>query len=529
MPSPLIMLGVAGAMSLVLWAASADGAPLPALAELELEELRDRCGNDLRALGVYREGLRATIAFVRAREDLFPAVRPDKARLLPREDRERVLATWRSLLDYDMALDSLRRYHADFARLKDKELRGRAFLACYGAFLAQYRHALEFIDRAEHDPGLDTVLNEPVPELGLPEGTYARYKFRFLNVVIATQFAALNVVDHFYGGPGEEGARQAVGQDCAAIWRMGKGRGEALTLKNGLHIVRAAGFDAWFPVQAGVSEWMGATKVRRQGATLVNADQLRALRRALRPGDVCLARREWHLSNIGLPGFWPHAMLYVGAAEERRRHLAGADVREWVGSQGRQDGDLEALLRERCPEAYGRSLEPQEGGRAPRVIEAVAEGVSFTTLEHALGADCVAVLRPRLHDCEKAAAILRAFRYSGRPYDFNFDFLTDSALVCSELVYKCYEPSAGMKGLRLPLEEVCGHVVTPPNAFVRQFDEQFGAEAQQFDLVAFLDGNEAAGKAVESTLEEFRASWRRPKWHIFIQPHLGEEGAGVEQ
>ena len=55
---------------------------------------------------------------------------------------------------------------------------------------------------------------------------------------------------------------------------------------------------------------------------------------------------------------------------------------------------------------------------------------------------------------EKAAAILRAFGYVGRPYDFNFDFRTDAALLCSELVYKPYKPSPGRQGLRFPLVEV---------------------------------------------------------------------------
>jgi len=37
------------------------------------------------------------------------------------------------------------------------------------------------------------------------------------------------------------------------------------------------------------------------------------------------------------------------------------------------------------------------------------------------------------------------------------------------------------------------------------------------DFVAFLDGYEREKRAVESTLESFRASWRRPKWHVILQ------------
>ncbi len=36
----------------------------------------------------------------------------------------------------------------------------------------------------------------------------------------------------------------------------------------------------------------------------------------MEPGDIIVARQNWYLSNIGLPGFWPHAELYVGTPEE---------------------------------------------------------------------------------------------------------------------------------------------------------------------------------------------------------------------
>ena len=57
----------------------------------------------------------------------------------------------------------------------------------------------------------------------------------------------------------------------------------------------------------------------------------------------------------------------------------------------------------------------------------------------------MAALRPRLPAVEKAAAILRAFGHARRPYDFNFDFRTDATLVCSELIYKVYEPGPAVR------------------------------------------------------------------------------------
>jgi hypothetical protein len=143
----------------------------------------------------------------------------------------------------------------------------------------------------------------------------------------------------------------------------------------------------------------------------------------------------------------------------------------------------------------------------------MSEGVSFTALEHCADADSVVALRPLLPKTDKATAILRAFHYAGRPYDFNFDFATDSELVCTELVYKSYEPAQGMQGLHLPLTEMLGRQLLPANLIARQFDEQYGTTNAQFELVEFLDGHEREGRAVEADAAQFRQSWRWPKWH----------------
>ena len=239
-----------------------------------------------------------------------------------------------------------------------------------------------------------------------------------------------------------------------------------------------------------------------------------------------LQRREWYLSNVGLPGFWSHAAIYVGTPEERRAFFNTEEVRRWVVSRGEPSGDLERLLERTFPAARAATLLPPEHGHAQRVIEAISEGVVFTTLEHSVDADSVVVLRPRLPRAAIAFALERAWGYAGRPYDFDFDFQTDSALVCTELVYKAFEPSAAAPGLRLALEEIVGRTAIPANDIARQFDSQFGTPEAQFDFIAFLDGQEKAGVAVEAGVEEFRKSWRRPKWHVLVQDPV-DGGAGL--
>lgn len=444
-----------------------------------------RADDDARSVAIYRQGLLAAVEEVRV------LTNGGKRQLLTAAEKEQLRQAWGAFLDYLLALDSIGAYH--------REAKGaRSVGITYAAFLAQYRGSLEMIDLAEELPGADAVLNEPVPGIGVAAGTYAKVKLRWLNVARATELAALQSLYLLNGRNGVA----SIHEDGAFILKAGRGKGQLQTARNALKIATSAAFTAWFPVQKGVAEWMGDTKVARVERFLVSNKQIAAMPARLEPGDVFLERREWYVSNIGLPGFWPHTALYIGDAAARRRYFDDDGVRAWVREQGRADGDFEAFLRERYATRYATM-------NGARVIEAVSEGVSFTTLEHSAAADSFAVLRPRTTKPEKAAAIARAFAYLGRPYDFNFDFHTDTALVCSEVIYKAYEPAVA-----LPLSKTLGRLNTPPNQIVREFDETFGTDRQQWDFVLFLDGHERRGAAVEASVEEFRGSWKRPKWHV---------------
>lgn len=499
---------------LAIWS-GAVAAAAPALTSLSLAELKARQSNDLDAVLRYRAGLREVVAFAASQPELFPPVRAGSPRLLSQDQREAVRGLWQRMVDYYLALDTIARLHKDFHRLPQSRQRAASFQIGHASFLAQYRAALEFIEATRNEPGLDVLLNEPMPSLGVPAGSFDKFKFRYLNVARASEFAARDVLRRRY----DVGATQlgrTVSEDSSAILEKGKGSGEAMTLVNAADVVRKSGFDAWFPVQAGVAEWMGDTKVYRVQRNLISAIQASSLPARLEPGDILLERREWYVSNIGLPGFWPHAALYIGSAAERGSYFDTAEVRNWVRAQGEASGQFNRLLAARYANAHAEGEKPLNG-HAARVLEAVSEGVTFTSIEHTADADSFAALRPRVSRVEKAQALLRAYGYFGRPYDFNFDFRSDAALVCSELVYKSYEPGGGMHGLRFPVSEVLGRLATSPNDIVRQFDEKSGTAAQQTDFVLFLDGQERAGRAVEAPVNEFRKSWQRPKWHLLTQ------------
>jgi hypothetical protein len=470
---------------------------------------------DLDAVARQRDGLRRIIAYVGDHREVF--LTPDAA-LPGRDEKSQLRGLWEQYLDYSLGLASIEEKYADLQQWEGKARSG-AFEIAYGAYLAQYRSALDLLGLLDASPHADTVLNESLPGMGFPERSYADFKFRFLNVAAAARFAALNVVAALGDAP--EGVwaklRPTVAEDRAAILGMGKGAGEAMTAKNAWKVIGDGAATLWLPAQTAVSKAMGRAKVARLHDSLVTPEQAAAVAGRMEPGDFMVQRREWYLSNLGLPGFWTHAALFIATPEERSSYFADEEVKAWVRENGRADGDFEGLLKARHPDAYERSLSKDEIGNPRTVVEAIEAGVVFTAMGHSAACDSLAALRPRLSKVEKAQAILRAFSYSGRPYDYNFDFLTDTALVCSELIYKVYEPSGGFRGISFPQTSLAGRVVTPPNEMVRRFAEQYGTAAQQADLVLFLDGYENAHSAAERPAEAFLASWKRPKWHIFVQ------------
>jgi Permuted papain-like amidase enzyme, YaeF/YiiX, C92 family len=493
---------------------SVNAAPL-SLRTLDEATLTARQSADLRAVDTYRAGLARAIEFARVQTAIFPAKRGDK-RLLADDEKKQARSVWKAVLDYQLALEAIERAHRDFLLLKNRSLREGSLLTHHAAHAARYRFALDFIERVENDSELAKILNEPVAELGLTSGAYDQFKFHFLNVAEGSQFAALAALYKASGKRATGNTAAALSADSERLWEMGRGKGVAMTFANAGNIVRNAGQRAVFPIQAGVSEWMGDTKVRRQHDALISEAQIKTLPARMQPGDVMLQRREWYVSNVGLPGFWSHAALYIGTAEERRAFFNDAEVIAWVKSQGIADGNFETLLRTRYASAYQSALAPQEHGHVPRVLEAISEGVSFTTIEHSAAADSLVTLRPKLSKRDKAFAILRAFGYAGRPYDFDFDFQTDTSLVCTELIYKAYEPGASFKGITMKSQEILGRLAIPANDIAVAFDREFGNANEQWEMVFFLDGSERQKRAAEADVSAFRASWQRPKWHIML-------------
>ena len=187
---------------------------------------------------------------------------------------------------------------------------------------------------------------------------------------------------------------------------------------------------------------------------------IKSLSRMLRPGDVLVTRHEHALTNLFLPGFWPHVALYVGS--EADRESLGVSF------------DADRLRHAQDP---------------ARTLEAKKDGVRFRPLAETLAVDAVAVIRPTLDDADIAEAISRAATHEGKLYNFDFDFFNDEKLVCTEVVYRAYD---GIRAMKFDLSSRAGRMTISAEDLL-----DMAVEGRGFEPVAVFGGPGCRKKLVK--------------------------------
>jgi len=464
----------------------------PALHLMVAAELEEEMGGDERALLAVIGGLRE----LEARYRIFEAgLLAGERSYYRQEDDDEIRRMLVSYLSFRAALLRTVWKYQRHAQLTDEAIRLRALLLHYTSAAVAYEYAARFVLAFEGQETAIRKLNEPEPVWDLPAGTYDRIRSNLGNIAHRRWLEAgwrnyhetrPKWIDR--GMYSEEpyatfhASIATAGDYTAAL------SGRLLRYKVATAVTDVGRFASggYYRASAVVSTLVGDTKIRqpRQGAALISDAQLAGLRPKLRPGDILLERRNWYLSNAFLPGYWPHSALYVGTMEELRAMGLDKDPRvaRHLGSFARRDA----------------------AGNEHVIIEAIGEGVVFTTAEHSIGgADSVAVLRPRLAPEQVREVIARAFGHVGKPYDFDFDFFSSDRLVCTELVYRAYSGY-----IDFPLVEILGRKTLPALEIVRHWASPEGAS--QLEFVAFLDGDEAAGRCHERDAGTLADSLMRP-------------------
>jgi hypothetical protein len=432
-------------------------------------------------------------------------------------DREELRSLFWSFVEPLLALDELKhRYEAWYGidYRKQSRLHAQMFSIAFASLCVQVNKGQAWLDLVGSNTTVASVFDEAIPELGIPRGMFTSIRghlgrTRDLSYVpLGAEWYDAWIGKHLSA---QDGALRVIveAQRDTALKNIVAGQAVVQRGKNKVETVKGKAFRKWFPVQKEISEWAGDTRVAPQERRLIDDSHLAEMSKAMKPGDIVLERRNWYLSNIGLPGFWPHAVIFTGTPTDIRESFdEDADVRTRYG------GKFSEYLARKYPKVWATMASTDLHGKPMRVIEAISEGVSVASFEHSCGADYVAALRPNVPRVTQALAIERAISYVGRPYDFDFNFTTDDQLVCSELVVKAYEPDATSTGIRPVWARVAGRSVVTPTELAKLFTVERALPHPQLSFVYFLEGQEREHTSRAADADALAATLARPKWDI---------------
>jgi uncharacterized protein YycO len=244
-----------------------------------------------------------------------------------------------------------------------------------------------------------------------------------------------------------------------------------------IHKWRRRGAVSVTNILAGVMEGVGrtASEFCDFDNKQVSDEVLSSISEFLQPGDVIVTRHEKALTNLFIPGFWPHAALYIGTPEQR-------DATNLEAEPGIKSVWVENIC----------------------VLEARKDGVLLRPLSDTLSVDTFVVIRPRLGQDSICQAIERALRHQGKMYNFDFDFFSSDRIVCTEVVYRAYD---GLEGIRFPLNERAGRKTLSAEDLL-----DFALDTDAFTPVAIfgVKDSETAVTYGDGVRDALIASYREP-------------------
>lgn len=340
------------------------------------------------------------------------------------------------------------------ARQEESAAEAREYLDALDASLAVAQFDGRVVEVFDEDPVAVSKLNEAFPRSEIPRNSFEALRDSATDTArIQTLEASLSLHDALIEDARASGERAAWAalapalEETKARAREIDGRLEDLVehehrvlhgLGNALEHHRAGD---WLAAAEGdlhelITEARAAlftevSRIRDPRSYVISFDEAQKaeIRAALEPGDILLSFTAGYISDVFIPGAFKHSMVWLGSPEERAAAGIGEEALELPSTASRLRLRI-ALEQE----------EAHEGGSAD-LVEAVAEGVKFSHLDHILDTHVnrLVVLRPQLAEEDRAAALSEVLTYVGVPYDFRFDFEDASAVVCSELVQRCYD------------------------------------------------------------------------------------------
>ena len=350
-------------------------------------------------------------------------------------------------------------------------LRPRSFLIAFAAALVLVDAARFLRELVASRPVVRSKLNEPDPELGVPGGVYDTIQ---KSLVGARHGWHLYHAIRYFEEHEEELRRNTNPERIAllaiidrlkhrldvSIYEFTRAKLRTRADQLSRQVARSLLGRALYGLQKLAGSLVADKYLRYGHQPALPETTAEGVRQLLRPGDVLIVRKEYALTNYFLPGYWPHAALYLGEASE----LQALGLFEHDDAKPAWRMLLEGPTDSRCV------------FQSMKVLESMKDGVHVRSVSSPFSSDSIVVLRPCLPSSEICNALARALAHAGKAYDFDFDFRRADKLVCTEVVYRAYE---GVGGMTIPLTPRAGRPTLSGSDLIRM-----GIVQQHFEPVA---------------------------------------------
>ncbi|HDP69108.1 MAG TPA: hypothetical protein ENN20_11525 [Candidatus Marinimicrobia bacterium] len=456
-------------------------------------------------------------------EYYFAPFQMAKPVILTGSQRREIKEIWILYLDHLLGLTEIMLEYRNYQKIAPSQ-RDSAFLVGYSAYLLLYSTGLYFLENSAFITPFEILLDEPIPECNLPKNLYSQFKWHILKLPEITNINVsynryLRLKERSSGDSGLSDYRflfPVIESNYAATVEIINTKRMSLLLANYLDTIKDGSLKLVFPLQKGVALFMAHTRFTNRRDGFITKEQCRQFTELAEPGDIILERGEWRMTNLGIPGFWPHSALYLGNLQKLTEWSRDSIITGFYQKKDPECRDFRHYLERHYPNAFSAYL-AGDMGEDNSIIEGLKEGIIFHSVIGSVGlADHAACLRPRLSKLAKARAIETAFQYWGRGYDYSFSLLSDNELVCSELIYKSYEPTATKEGLNFLTSEIARIVTLPANNIAAQFDREYGTDPAQLDFVLYYACDVRRGKSRLADVHVFRGSHKKPRWSFYL-------------
>jgi len=425
---------------------------------------------------------------------------------LSSKEKEEIKEVWFHFIIQYLELERLKNKYRGFYNidyLTKPKTHAKAFLIAFTAFVLQYKLTLEVVNQVKA-PLLERYLNDKDLRHAIPKDSYFKAKQRLNrpSEILRLQLGLLYLGLVEENLKSEERKLVALKNRAKEILK-GLGKKADLFINNPLEYYEKMANKIWLPAWQKIAGQISKIRNTKHKYS-ISYKELKDISARLEPGDILLERRKWHLTNVGIPGFWPHSALYVGTPDRINNYFKELKLKK----------EPVEYLRKKYPEVITKLNKKDSNGFSYAVIEVKKPGVILNSVEESLHADYIAVLRPQISKQEKFEAITKAFSYYQKSYDYDFDFTTDSTLVCSELVFKAYQD---ISKLKLKAKISNGRQMFLPNDFAKKYAQEYGEKKSQLKLVIFWSGDSKNNTVYKKGEQDFCETWEKRSWDMLLK------------